>query len=75
VLDPELLVFNGGVVRGAPELLLETVDKVVRRIHARPPAIRLSALGDKAQIWGALHTLLEPERQPAIRRAKRLQEK
>ena len=75
VLDPELLVFNGGVVRGAPELLLETVDKVVRRIHVRPPAIRLSALGDKAQIWGALHTLLEPERQPAIRRAKRLQEK
>ncbi len=75
VLDPELLVFNGGVVRGAPELLLETVDKVVRRIHARPPVIRLSALGDKAQIWGALHTLLEPGRQPAIRRAKRLQEK
>jgi len=75
VLDPELIVFNGGVVRGAPELLLETVEKVVRRIHARSPAIRLSTLGDKAQIWGALHTLLEPDQQPAIRPAQRLQEK
>jgi glucokinase len=75
LLDPELIVFNGGVVRGAPDLLLETVEKVVRRIHAKLPAIHLSMLGDKAQIWGALHTLVEPERQPAIRPARRLQEK
>jgi glucokinase len=67
VLDPDLIVFNGGIVRGAPELLLETVGRVVRRIHPHPPSIQLSTLGDKAQIWGALHTLLEPKRQPAIR--------
>jgi len=67
VLDPELIVFNGGMVRGAPEFLLETVEQVLRRIHPAAPEIRLSTLGDKAQIWGALHTLLEPERQPAIR--------
>jgi glucokinase len=67
VLDPELVVFNGGLVRGAPELLLETVERVVARIHAKPPAIRLSALGDKAQIWGAIHTLFHPEEQRAIR--------
>lgn len=70
VLDPELIVFNGGIVRGAPELLLSTVEKVVRRIHPKPPRIQLSTLGHKAQIWGALHTLLEPEKQPAIRPAQ-----
>lgn len=67
VLDPELVVFNGGLVRGAPELLLETVGRVVARIHPKPPAIRLSTLGDKAQIWGAIYTLLYPEKQRAIR--------
>jgi predicted NBD/HSP70 family sugar kinase len=71
VLDPELIVVNGGVVRGAPELLLKTVERVVRRIHERPPEIRLSSLGDKAQIWGALYTLLHPSAPPAIRPAKR----
>jgi len=71
VLDPQLIVFNGGVVRGAPDLLLEIVGNVVRRIHPRPPAIQLSTLGDKAQIWGALHTQLEPAQQPAIRVSKR----
>jgi glucokinase len=75
VLDPELIVFNGGVVRGAPDLLLETVERVVRKIHAKPPAIRLSTLADKAQIWGALYTLSHPTEQSAIRPAtRRLQE-
>lgn len=67
VLDPELIVFNGGIVKGAPELLLETVERVVRRIHPKPPRIQMSTLEDKAQIWGALHTLLHPEQHGAIR--------
>jgi glucokinase len=67
VLDPELVVFNGGIVQGAPDLLLDTVEKVARRIHPKPPRIQLSTLGDKAQIWGALYTLLEPAQQAAIR--------
>ena len=67
VLDPELVVFNGGLVKGAPELMLKTVERVVSRIHAKPPAIRLSMLGDKAQIWGAIYTLLHPEEERAIR--------
>ena len=67
ILDPELIVFNGGIVQGAPGLLLETVDRVVRRIHPKPPGIQLSTLGDKAQIWGALRTLLEPHEPTAIR--------
>lgn len=67
VLDPELIVFNGGLVRGAPEKMLATVDRVVRRIHSNPPPIKTSSLGDRAQIWGALCTLLYPENQPTIR--------
>jgi glucokinase len=67
VLDPEVVVFNGGVVRGSPQLLLETVERVVRKIHPRPPTIALSSLGDKAQIWGAVHTFLQPEQVRAIR--------
>jgi len=67
VLDPELIVFNGGLVRGAPEKMLTTVDRVVRKIHPNPPPIKMSSLGDRAQIWGALCTLLYPEKQPVIR--------
>jgi glucokinase len=67
VLDPELIVFNGGLVRGAPEMMLEIVERVVRRIHPNPPQIKLSTLGDRAQIWGALYTLLYPDKQPVIR--------
>ena len=70
VLDPEMVVFNGGLLRGAPDQLLVTVDRVVRRIHPNPPPVRLSTLGDRAQIWGALCTLFEPERQHAIRAAE-----
>jgi glucokinase len=71
VLDPELIVFNGGLVKGAPDLLLETVGKVVRKMQPKAPKITLSTLGDKAQIWGALHTLLEPAQQCAIRSAQK----
>ena len=67
ILDPELIVFNGGIVQGAPDMLLQIVEKVVRRIHPRPPRIELSTLGDKAQIWGAIETLLRPQEQGAIR--------
>jgi glucokinase len=67
VLDPELIVFNGGLVRGAPEKMIATVERVVRRIHSNPPPLKMSTLGDRAQIWGALSTLLYPERQPVIR--------
>ena len=71
VLDPELIVFNGGLVKGAPDLLLETVDNVVRKMQPKAPRIALSTLADKAQIWGALYTLLEPAQQCAIRSAQK----
>jgi len=67
VLDPEMIVFNGGLVRGAPEKMLAKIDRVVRRIHPNPPPIKTSSLGDRAQIWGAVYTLLHPEEQAVIR--------
>jgi len=70
ILDPELIVFNGGLVQGAPEMLLEIVERVVARIHPRPPHIRFSTLGDQAQIWGALHTVVDPARHNGIPASK-----
>lgn len=58
ILDPDLIVFGGGVTNGAPELLLETVTRVVRRIHPQAPPIKLSALKDKAQTYGAIFSAL-----------------
>jgi len=59
VLDPDLIVFGGGVAKGAPEMMLATVERVVRRIHgAGTPPLRLSSLGDKAQTYGAVRSAL-----------------
>jgi predicted NBD/HSP70 family sugar kinase len=58
ILDPDLIVFGGGVTTGAPELLLDTVTRVVRRIHPEGPPIKLSGLKDKAQTYGAIYSAL-----------------
>ncbi|MGH9433681.1 MAG: ROK family protein [Terriglobia bacterium] len=58
VLDPEMIVFGGGIVLGAPELLVGTVEKVVKRIQEHPPQIRLSELKGRAQIYGAIYSAL-----------------
>ena len=58
ILDPDLIVFGGGVSTGHPELLLDTVTRVVRRIHREAPPIKLSALKDKAQTYGAIFSAL-----------------
>jgi len=58
VLDPDLIVFGGGVSKGAPDLLLGTVREIVTAIHPDPPRIELSALVDKAQTHGAIFSAL-----------------
>ena len=59
VLDPDLVVLGGGLTRGAPEFMLETVERVLRRIHPDiAPPVRLSALGDRAQLYGAVFAAL-----------------
>ncbi len=58
ILDPDLVVFGGGISRGAPDLLLSTVKRVVGRIQPNPPHLLLSSLQDKAQIYGAICSAL-----------------
>lgn len=68
VLDPDLIVFGGGVVKGAPELLLSTVNQVVSRIQTDGPPIKRSSLGDKAQTHGAIFSGLAVAREAIARR-------
>jgi predicted NBD/HSP70 family sugar kinase len=68
VLDPDLIVLGGGIAKGAPEFMLATVEKVVRTIQPDPPPIRLSALEDKAQTYGAIYAALEAARNSLSRR-------
>jgi len=70
VLDPDLIVFGGGVTKGAPELLLATVRRVVGRIHRDAPPIELSSLGDKAQRYGAVVSALTLAEEAIIRRLR-----
>lgn len=58
VLDPDLIVFGGGVLKGAPDLLLATVREVVSTIHPDAPRIEPSALEDKAQTYGGIFSAL-----------------
>ena len=58
VLDPDLIVFGGGIVQAAPKLLLSTVRKVVGRIQPHPPPLRASSLGGRAQTYGAIHSAI-----------------
>src|SRR5579863_5133440 len=68
ILDPDLIVFGGGVTTGAPELLLDTVTRVVRRIHPQAPPIKLSALKGKAQTYGAIFSALSLAYEAVARR-------
>lgn len=59
VLDPDLIVFGGGIAKGAPDLMLSIVEKIVRRIQREiTPPFALSSLGDKAQTYGAIRSAL-----------------
>jgi glucokinase len=69
VLDPDMIVLGGGITRGAPEFMLETVDKVVRSIQKEiVPSIKLSSLEDKAQTFGAIYSALSVSHEAILRR-------
>lgn len=71
VLDPDLIVLGGGVVKGAPEFLLATLDRVVRRIQKEiTPPIKISALEDKAQTHGAVFSALTGAQKAALGRQR-----
>jgi glucokinase len=67
VLDPELIVFGGGISRGAPDFMLATVERVMRRIQPHPPPLVLSALEDKAQTHGAIFSALSLAQDAVVR--------
>jgi glucokinase len=67
VLDPDLIVFGGGVSKGAPDLMLATVEKVVRKIQPDPPPLKLSALQDNAQTYGAIFSALSLAQDAVVR--------
>lgn len=58
VLDPGLIVFGGGLSHAGP-LLFDPVRRVVSRIVPNVPALEPSALGDDAQLVGALYSAME----------------
>lgn len=58
VLDPAMVVFGGGLSHAGTSLI-EPVRRVVASIVPNVPAIRISALGDDAQLMGALYSALE----------------
>jgi len=71
VLDPDLIVFGGGIAKGAPDLMLSIVEKVVRRIQREiTPPFALSSLGDKAQTYGAIHSALALAQEACARRLR-----
>jgi len=58
VLDPELIVFGGGLSH-AGDVLLEPVRRVVSRIVPNVPALEISALGDDAALLGSVYSAME----------------
>jgi glucokinase len=70
IVDPDLIVLGGGIVKGAPELMRAIVDKVVHRLQPDPPPIQLSALEDKAQTYGAIHSALTVAQDAILRRLR-----
>jgi glucokinase len=58
VLDPEVVVFGGGLSREG-EALLGRIREVVYRMVPVRPEIVLSTLGDDAQLHGAVRAALE----------------
>jgi glucokinase len=58
VLDPEVIVFGGGISHVGDQLL-EPVRQVVARIVPNVPELRVSAAGDDAQVFGSLYSALQ----------------
>ncbi len=58
ILDPDLIVLGGGISRGAPDFMLTTAGRVAKKIQPDCPPICLSALGDKAQTYGAVFSAM-----------------
>lgn len=63
VLDPELIVFGGGM-SAQGEQLLQPIRQRVRAYGFEIPPLQLSSLGENAQLYGAIYTALEQVQGP-----------
>lgn len=55
LLDPQAVIFGGGVVAAQGEAFVAPVRELVHRCTPLPTKIVLSALGEDAQVLGAIH--------------------
>jgi glucokinase len=66
LLNPEVIVLGGGIMRGAADLLLEPIRKAVARrcgswVDLQGTRIVVGALGEDASLLGAARRVWEPE--------------
>jgi glucokinase len=69
LLDPELVVFGGGM--GARHDVLARVQAALAAHGTPPPAVELSALGERAGLIGALEAALDAAGDVALTRMER----
>jgi predicted NBD/HSP70 family sugar kinase len=69
VVDPELVILGGGVGRNG-DLLLPLVDAELRAISPFHPRIEVSALGEDAELHGALALALAAAQDQLFRRTR-----
>ena len=67
LLDPEIVVFTGGI--GSREILVENVRQRVSHMMQAPPPIVVSQLGTRGTIYGAIAVALKPVRDRILRRS------
>ncbi|MFD7452976.1 ROK family protein [Kitasatospora sp. NPDC059827] len=67
VLDPDLLVLGGGIGSSA-DLLLEPLERALRRFAPMRPTLAPSLLGEEAVLLGAVATALETARPEVFER-------
>jgi len=67
VLDPELVILGGGIGSHG-DLLLEPIERELRRLMPFRPRLAVSALGDDAVVLGAVAIALESARERVFAR-------
>jgi predicted NBD/HSP70 family sugar kinase len=68
ILDPELVVLGGGIGRNG-DLLLDPIERELRRWSSFHPRVVTSALGDDGVLQGAVATALQAARERVFSRS------
>jgi predicted NBD/HSP70 family sugar kinase len=67
VIDPELVILGGGIGRNG-DLLLEPIDRELRAVSPFHPRVEVSALGEDAELHGAVALALQAAREQLFAR-------